>query len=97
MSAWKRIQSFLETEPLTGIANWDHAYSVSMMVASDREVVKRYLVLLRIIEQLANVVTSQNAGLDGPLDQSARPNAIITHGNDIKDTHDVSVEDRRRC
>lgn len=43
------------------------------MVNFDREVVKLYLVLLCIVEQLANVFSSQNAGLDGSLAQGAHP------------------------
>lgn len=47
------------------MANCDHGHGISPIVISDREIGKLYLVFLRIIEQLANVVSSQNAGLDG--------------------------------
>jgi hypothetical protein len=47
------------------MANCDYGHDVSKIVASDREIGKLYLVFLRIIKQLADVVSSQNAGLDG--------------------------------
>lgn len=62
---------------------------VSPMVMSDQEAVKNpYPVQFCIIEQLANVVSSQNAGLGSSV-RSKRPSSCerITHRNDIENTH----------
>lgn len=63
----------LGTGSLTGMANWDYARDVSAMDDPDREVVRLYLVCFCIIEQLANVFSSQNTGLEDPLAPGAYP------------------------
>lgn len=94
----KAIQLVVESGLLTGMANCGRG--VSAMVVSDREVVKLYLLLLCIVKQLANIVSSQHASLDGSFVRSSPPSGYASSRTGTISRTPIAIvllQDRTRC